>query len=212
MRSGPAWHGLGALFLIGALLGDGTPAAVAGDQERASSDLFSLRFDSERIELVVAADSVEVHSRYVLVARESTMRPTTLFYPFPVDSLLGGARLVSLTVAAGARPPATARREVVPHLHGVRFWLEPGDADTLMVDAVYRQALRADYARYVVTTTRAWGRPLRHASFLIHLPAGATPLEFSFPFTRQDEAGEPVYTYEANDFYPDHDITVRWVR
>jgi hypothetical protein len=171
-----------------------------------------LQFDSERVELAVVGDSLEVRGHYVLRCRKATVTPVVLFYPFPVDSLLGGARLLSATCAVGDRSPAPARWEAAPSLRGARIWTAPCDADTLVVEAVYRQSLRVDYARYIVTTTRAWGRPLRHASFVIRLPAGAVPLEFSFPFTRRDGPGEPVYTYETDDFFPDHDVIVRWVR
>jgi hypothetical protein len=61
-----------------------------------------------------------------------------------------------------------------------------------------------------VTTTRTWGRALRHAAFEIHLPAGAVPLDFSFPFEIRRAQGEVYYTYEADDFFPDRDIVVRW--
>lgn len=163
---------------------------------------FAIQFESERVDLAVMADSLEVRGHYVLRCNEVTNRPVTVFYPFPADSLLGGARLVSATCAG-----SPARWEVSPGLPGVRIWIEPCQADTVVVEAVYRQALRTEYARYIVTTTRAWGQPLRHAAFTIRLPDGATPLAFSFPFTRREGA---VYVYETDDFYPDRDIIVRW--
>jgi hypothetical protein len=90
----------------------------------------------------------------------------------------------------------------------VRWWLPGCGGDTIVAEAVYRQKVYAKYARYIVTTTRAWGRPLRHASFEIRLPPAAVPLDFSFPFKPTD--GGARYTYEASDFFPDRDIIVRW--
>ena len=86
-----------------------------------------------------------------------------------------------------------------------------GSAGPLSVRSVYRQERRASYARYVVTTTSAWGRPLTHARFEIYLPAGARDMEFSFPFGRGEGEGGACYVYEAVDFMPSHDITVTWV-
>jgi len=81
-----------------------------------------------------------------------------------------------------------------------------------VVEAVYRQKLEGDYARYLVATTRTWGEPLRHASFEIRLPPGAKPLEFSYPFARRETEGEVYYCLDVEGFFPDRDIVVRWVR
>jgi hypothetical protein len=74
----------------------------------------------------------------------------------------------------------------------------------------YRQAIRGTYARYIVTTTRAWQQPLRHARFEIRLPAKAQPIEFSFPFVKTKDAAGTYYVWESDSFFPDRDITVQW--
>lgn len=167
-------------------------------------------FDSEQIALNILGDSLEVRGRYLLRCQGRGEGEIPLLYPFPRDSLLGGWRFVSLAVRAGAAAlPAPARWEALPGQWAVRWWLPPCASDTLIAEAVYRQALRGEYARYIVTTTRAWERPLRRAEFEIRLPAGAEPVEFSFPFAPAVEA-PGLYRYEAMDFLPDHDIVVRW--
>jgi len=169
-----------------------------------------LVFDSEHIALSILGDSLEVRGRYLLRCQGRGGSEFPLLYPFPRDSLLGGWRFVSLAVRAGAAAPALpARWETLPGQSAVRWWLPACAGDTLIAEAVYRQALRADYARYIVTTTRAWERPLRRAEFEIRLPAGAEPVEFSFPFAPSTEA-PGLYRYEATEFLPDRDITVRW--
>lgn len=210
--SGPRATRLLALAVGIALAGD--LAAADESPPRSPRSAFArslpLIFDSEQIALTVLGDSLEVRGRYLLRCQGRGGGEIPLLYPFPRDSLLGGWRFVSLAVRAGAAaPPAPARWEIVPRSDAVRWWLPPCASDTLIAEAVYRQALRDDYARYIVTTTRAWERPLRRAEFEIRLPAGAEPVEFGFPFTAV--AGEPgLYRYEATDFLPDHDITVRW--
>lgn len=191
----------------------GQPAAAHADgalPAAARARSLPLVFDSERIALSIVGDSLEVRGSYVLLCGGEGRQSLPLFYPFPRDSLLGGWRFVSLAVSAGAAAPALpARWEPVPRTAAVRWWLPPCASDTLIAEAVYRQALLGDYARYIVTTTRAWERPLRRAEFEIRLPAGAEPLGFSFPFAPSTE--EPgLYRYEAAEFLPDHDITVRW--
>jgi hypothetical protein len=198
-----------------ALTAPGPAASAAGEGAGRRDPLagaFPLSFDSERIRLEVVGDSLEVRGTYILLCRGRGETPIPLFYPFPRDTLLGGFRMVSLEFRTSASDTAGAsagRWESVPGIFAVRWWIPPCQSDTLVAESVYRQALRADYARYIVTTTRAWGRPLKRAAFEIRLPAGAEPIEFSFPFER-GEGKEAVYRYEATDFLPDRDIVVRW--
>jgi hypothetical protein len=171
---------------------------------------FPLRFHSELIRLYIGNDSLEVDGLYQFISEDSSSGNSWLFYPFPVDSLLGGARMVRLE----ARDPAAGWADI-PFRESSEprgaYWHVPlGIADTLDIRAVYRQALLADYARYIVTSTKAWREPLSWARFEIHLPAGAKPETFSFPFVRQESDGKVFYSYEAFDFLPDRDITVEW--
>jgi hypothetical protein len=178
------------------------------------AETFPLIFDSERIRLAIVGDSLEVQGTYVLLCREEIAEPIPLFYPFPRDSLMGGFRMVSLhfhtdAPDSSASREASARWEYVPGVFAVRWWIPPCRGDTIVAEAVYRQKIHTDYARYIVKTTEAWGRPLRQASFEIRLPAGTVPVDFSFPFERSDSE-DILYTYEARDFFPDRDIIVRW--
>lgn len=173
---------------------------------------FPMAFDSEWVRLYIQEDTVEVRGTYWLLCRRRLDHPLPLFYPFPQDSLLGGARLVSAQARSGGAAPQSLRVDDLPQAPGVRLWAPPCTADTLRIDAVYRQQARAGYARYVVTTTRAWDRPLRRARFEIHLPRGAHPVGFSFPFRAQESDSGGPYIFEADSFLPDHDIEVRWTR
>jgi len=214
--AGRAVLALGAALAVWACAMNASADPPGGPARRRPADPFTLRFDSEHICLSIVGDSLEVRGTYVLLCRGEAPATFPLFYPFPRDSLLGGFRMVSLRVRASLADPGEggeldSRWESVPGVFAVRWWLPPCPGDTLVAAAVYRQALRSEYARYIVTTTRAWGEPLRHAGFEIRLPAGAEPLDFSFPFVRSEaEAG--LYTYAADEFYPDRDIIVRWRR
>lgn len=202
-----------AALTAGALIG----LADAGGFDPLEGN-FPIRFDSERIRLHIVGDSLEVRGTYYLVCVRQTRGEIPLFYPFPDDSLLGGARMVALTARAAsanipreeARPAAPARWESLPRVRGVRWWMPPCTGDTLVAESVYRQKLHGEYARYIVTSTRAWNRPLRRAQFEIHLPDGVTPTEFSFPFTKRNRNGQVYYSFEADSFFPDRDIIVRW--
>ena len=174
-------------------------------------EAFPLTFETEWVRLDIAGDSLEVQTTFLFLCRESIHESIPLFFPFPRDSLLGGARMVSLRFRAGADTSAPGRWEELP-ADGVRWWMPPCRGDSLVAEAVYRQEILTGYARYIVTTARLWGRPLRYAAFEIRLPPGAEPVEFSYPFARREAVGETYYLYETTAFFPDRDIVVRWRR
>ncbi len=169
-----------------------------------------LRFHSEVITLRVLPDTLEVAGDYRFVCNPSFQETMRLFYPYPADSLLGGARMVSLH----GREPGDEWR-VLEYwddrpFKGVRWTVPVPHGDTLDVRAVYRQTIRSTYARYIVTSTKKWADPLETARFIIHLPEGAKPTAFSYDFEPATVEGVTAYVYEATDFWPDRDIIVEW--
>lgn len=189
------------------------PLSLAPPRPTTASDLhqaLSVSFDSEWIRLSVIGDSLEVRGRYYLLCREHSGKSVSLFYPFPKDSLLGGARMASVSASVDGAEARSVEWEESRGAPGVRWRTPPCTGDTITIDATYKQKLLTDYARYIVTTTRKWQRPLRLARFEIRLPPGTAPTEFSFPFqTREDSTGR-YYAFETRDFFPDRDVIVRW--
>jgi hypothetical protein len=210
---GAAFLALAVLVLV-LVLGAGAGNRPAAERPTRSpiAEAFPLVFDSESIWLYIVGDSLEVRGTFTLLCRTPIEESIPLFFPFPVDSLLGGARMVSLAFRAGADSALPARWEEPPLAPGVRWWVPPCRGDSIVAEAVYRQKIKTEYARYILTTARLWGRPIRWAHFEIRLPSGAEPFDFSYPFERRSERGEIYYAYEVRDFFPDRDIVVRWRR
>jgi hypothetical protein len=169
-----------------------------------------LRFDSETVRLYVRGDTLEVHGLYRFACDGAGDAPVSLAYPYPADSLMGAVRPISVEIRASGGKWHPLPHTDVPSKMISRWMLPPCVGDSLEVRAVYRQALLTSYVRYILTTTLGWGRPLRSAVFEIHLPEGAAPVEFSFPFKRVRSERECFYLYEATSFMPDRDITVTW--
>ena len=205
--AGPAgWSGLlaGCLLLLAA---PATGGLAARDSAAVPQPPFPLTFETEHIVLTVEADSLRVDGIYVMGCHGDRERTFALNYPYPRDERLGGARTVSFAHRLDDEPWQDGRWRELPRDRGALWTVPVVPGATLTIRTTYRQALRTDYARYIVTTTSAWGRPLRRAVFEIRLPAGVEPVSFSYPFV-QCEAG--LWRYEAEAFLPERDITVEW--
>ncbi|MCK4305120.1 MAG: hypothetical protein KAY24_12855 [Candidatus Eisenbacteria sp.] len=188
-------------------------AGYGDGRTHAQSDVsrgLPLRFDSEIVRLFIEDDSLKVEGTYRLLCRPRRVAIVSLLFPYPVDSLLGGARTSCVKCRVPGGNWQAVSYEELPQRMGAR-WMVPLDlGDTLDVHTVYHQAILASYARYIVTTTSAWGRPLRKARFEIYLPEDARDPQFSFPFEYQVLGDRSCYCFEAIGFMPDRDITVSW--
>jgi hypothetical protein len=193
---------------------ESTPAAQTEHQPPSELNpriAMPLRFDAEVIRLRVTGDSLEVDGSYYFLCQGGRAPHTTLFFPYPRDSLLGEAHMVALECRCPRAAWQPMRFEEVPRSTGARWWVPLDLGDSLEVRACYRQALLGCYARYIVTTTKAWRQPLKHARFEIYLPDSARPVNFSYPFERHTAEEQTFYLYEATDFMPEWDITVEWI-
>jgi hypothetical protein len=216
-----ATHVVMLAILIGIAHAQGTERAQGTAHPRGDALRLPMRFDSEIVRLVIEPDTVEVTGHYWLLRDPAYQRELRLFYPYPEDSLLGDARTLSLEWRVPGRAWRDAPFQEVDGMppvpgtttpYGARWQIPAAPGDTLEIRTVYRQVLRSSYARYIVTTTRAWQRPLTRARFEIELPPGATPVRFSFPFRwhEEDDGGGGYYLYETTRFMPDEDIVVEW--
>lgn len=196
-------RGVGAALLLGSLWG------CWGSADPASSSA-SLVFVAEDVHLEIGADSLEVRGSYKFSLPRPGARLAPLFYPYPVDSLLGAARTVELAFRIPGSEWSPLKYEEIARPPGVRWLLPELGADTLEVRTIYRQAKTATYARYIVTTTGSWGRALRHARFTVQLPEGAARPRFSHNFVRADPERPSLYVFTAEDFFPARDLVVRW--
>ena len=121
----PLMRRVAPLAAVVVALGAGGPPPADRSISNPIGEVFALVFDSEWIWLDIVGDSLEVRGIYVLLCRTPVAESIPLFFPFPKDSLLGGARMVSLAYRTGADPSAPADWEELPGASGVRWWLPP---------------------------------------------------------------------------------------
>ncbi len=160
-----------------------------------------VHFVEEEVALEVSGGGAEawltVRGRYLL--RNQGWLPVRLPVDYPIAGASSASRPVVLQVALDGAPVRFDEVEGGLALHA---WLPARRGVWLEVE--YRQRLDERRARYVVLTTRRWGRPLEEARFRVVLPEGCVLERASPPLDRG--TGEGV----GRDFWPEQDLEVEW--
>ena len=170
----------------------------------------TVRFDEERIEVSVEEGLIHVCGFYHYRNVSHLPAALTLGIPFPVDR---DHALPETYTLAEVHRDGRLTRELVPRggpsaLH-IRLLFRPGEGKWIRLD--YWQRTRSRRGCYLLTTTRAWGRPIRAASFRLRLPPGYHLDTSNYRVWEvPGSQGGLVFTFSESDFFPDRDWTFSW--
>jgi len=169
-----------------------------------------VRFDQERIDVDVEQGMIHVHGLYHYQNFSRLPSLLTLSTPFPVDADHPVPEALAL---AEAGEDGRVKRELTPRGREdeprVRLLFAPREGKWILLD--YWQPARVAEGRYILTTTRTWGRPITRASFRLRLPLGYELRDSNYPLT--EVSGSPsfiTYTFSRTNFYPDQDWKFSW--
>ncbi len=177
--------------------------------EDTATSVRDIRFFAERITMSIHGEHVRVEGRYFFRNEGEQVIKSPILYPFPVDSsmLFPDSIHVSI-VRSGGTLEKLAYREMKK---GVTFGMEfpPGQSTEVVV--AYRQLVKRRTARYILTSTRSWGKPLEEAEFFIEVPHDCEITSLSYddfePWKGEDRN---VYHMKKTNFMPDTDISISW--
>jgi hypothetical protein len=162
-------------------------------------------FIRERVALEVFGDSVTVAGTYWFRVNDSSVQRLPILYPFPVDETAEYPSHIELVNSDGKPIEFRDSRES----SSIRLVMDLNAPPEFTV--TYTQHLARPEARYILTTTAAWQKPLEHAEFIVSLPERYTMTSLSYDYdTNKLENGRRIYTFSRDNFMPDHDITVQW--
>lgn len=165
----------------------------------------SWSFVGERIRMQLTEASFVVDGYYDF-ERGAPGEDLVLRYPFPSDPTFGTPELLHSNVitSRGPRP-----MEMVFGPDDWRWVLRSSWGRNVSVHIIYRQAMLARHASYVLTSTRDWGRPLRRAMLEVRLPAEVkADISPRLPRLRTRD-GVQICGAEFRDWLPEVDLTVR---
>lgn len=175
------------------------------------SGLFTpVRFDQERISVRVQRGRLHVTGLYHYDNPSRLPAWLTLGVPFPVDPHhpVPEDFFLSETDEEG-RPGAPLASAWWGEEGRVRLFFRPGEEKWIRLD--YTQASRVPAGRYLLTTTRAWRRPIARASFFLSLPPGFELVSSNYGVAPSPGNGlGRTYTFSRTAFYPEADWEFAW--
>jgi hypothetical protein len=160
------------------------------------------RFVRERIDIAVYPGEVRVVGRYVY--RNPWPFPVVqgLSIPLPTDE----SHPVPTELTATREIPSDGPIPLRKILGRIGFELPLGPHEEAQVIVRYRQDAPAGDARYLLTTTRPWGRPLEQAVYAMTLH-DVRLVRSNYPL-RADGSG--ILGFERTDFMPPEDWQFQW--
>jgi hypothetical protein len=169
----------------------------------ATSIAGNLDFVRENIFISLALpDTLCVKGEYFFASTDGAAISSSVIYPFPVDSVLYFPHTIRVSDKSGPigyKPQQEQAMVLIP--------VTIGTGETNKTTVIYRQRLKKNTGRYILTTTQAWQKPLGKSNYFITVPSGAILTFMSYQsdsvYTRGDST---VYFFSKNNFMPDKDI------
>lgn len=167
-----------------------------------------ISFVSEHIDMAVEPGRQIITGYYTFRRTGNSPQRFTVSYPFPVNDDMHFPDNISV-----CRVSDNTRVNVNKHFDhdSVSFEVPFDKANTVTVAVRYIQRLSAHEARYILTTTAAWGKPLEHAEFVISIPDTLNHVALSYtPDLTIIDEGRIIYSMKRSQFMPEKDLVVRW--
>lgn len=169
-----------------------------------------VRFDRERIEIWAAPGRVQVCGLYHYRNRSPLPTVLMLEIPFPIDARHGLPADADL-VEANAEGAFVS--DLAPSFHNagegrLRLWFRGREEKWIRLD--YSQPVSSSDGRYILLTTRAWGRPLDRGEYILKLRPDLQLERSNYELMPSTQLGSNSYQFSRTDFFPDRDWTFVW--
>lgn len=159
-----------------------------------------VEFSSERIEMSIRGNTLTINGIYHFTNPNPEPVRVTMLYPFPIDATHPFPHAI--------RVKPIAYRKVKD---GITWTVEAGPNGKPAVDVVYSQKCWERSAKYILTTTQAWGKALKQAEFIVRVPSSFKEVTLSYsPDSLKVINGEQVFYLTKKDFLPEKDLEIRW--
>ncbi len=167
-------------------------------------------FYREKIIMWVYPDMVEVEGIYYFRNKRDKTIKFPIIYPFPLDEYHHPPDSVSVVFSSDSTEnEIDYKLNISGSFASYRLELLPGENNVMTV--FYRQKLKGSLARYILTTTSAWGKPFELAEYEVYASIELPEAEINYPCDSDTTTGKMrKCVFNRKDFYPDKDLIVNW--
>jgi hypothetical protein len=158
-------------------------------------------FFKEHITFKIEEGYFYVNGEYYLRRSDTSFNHIVLFYPLPTDSIYAPVDSILIYNSNMNREIADYKKVKT----GILFNLELDSVTLVMIS--YRQQLRNNVARYILTTTQQWGKPLEEVTYELIAPTDLKITSFSYPPDSRENFGDMIiYYWRKENFWPLKDM------
>jgi len=164
--------------------------------------LSALSFEAEELDFYLESDLWEMDGLFHFANYDSLSTKELIYFPVPSDSLCLPAKIQTLAIQDSNGAEVTMLNQ---SKNGFTFLLSLPALSFCSLHINYTQALKSNYAKYIITTSNSWGRPLPYAKYTLHPGIKVQISSLPFPLQKQEERN---YIWEFYDFTPDKEFEV----
>ncbi len=165
------------------------------------------RFTREDLDFALDSVFFTVQGDYTFFNPSGDTIKMPIKYPVPATGI--GKPVDTLMIMDQVLPVSYLPYRMIDTIAIFLLRVPPKSEKTIKI--YYSQRHPPGYARYILTTTSKWGRPLEQATYSLFVSEGLRVSYFSYPpdQTRVTDLGI-IYKWERSDFLPDHDFEIRY--
>ncbi|MDD2387467.1 MAG: hypothetical protein PHP52_11875 [Bacteroidales bacterium] len=166
-----------------------------------------LEFYREDISFRIENDIFYVNGLYYFCNTSADTLKHNLLYPFPGDKTsLNIDKILIVDESTGLHIPFDSKYYLEK---GIYFNLVLSPYSTVNIRIFYEQKISENTIEYILTSTKAWGKPFELANYSLVANAGYKNLVFSYlPDSIDNESG--TYFWKKRDFMPDKNFIVKF--
>ncbi len=168
----------------------------------------NLIFNQEKIELNIDNERCCLKGTYYFQNRSNMIAERMMYYPFSVNYGLTTPYSMSVTDLRDHKNIAFNA-----YNQGIVFPLMVQPLGEVVYEVIYCQQAPQQKMEYILTTTKAWKKPLNQAEFVIKLSPGLHLEYLSIPWDSvQISSSTTSFFISRYQFMPDSNLIVEWIR
>jgi hypothetical protein len=164
--------------------------------------VFALSFEAEELQFTLNKGSWEMDGLFYFANYADSLVSSPIYFPIPEDSLSLHPEILALEVVEDSL--ASCMLSSV-RTGGFGFMLTMPARHFCTVRIAYRQELKGNTAKYIITTANTWGNALVYANYRLEVAEGITINRLPFSPQKYDDN---AYHWEFQNFHPDNEFEI----